>query len=289
MQTNLADFIKDTPEGPRRRRDPAQVRALRLLHGHLPHLPASRRRARRPARPHLSHQAGAGRRAADRENAAPPRPLPHLPLVRDHLPFRRALQPPARHRPPRRRPAGRPRGPRSVRAQRRCAPSFPIRPGSGRCSNSGSSCARSCRPRLKRKVPARIAAAGQWPTRIHARKMLVLEGCVQPALSPDTNAAAARVLDRLGITLVRAAGAGCCGGVSFHTSAEDEARDYMRRNVDAWWPHVEAGRGSDRDHRERLRHDGEGLRLPARPRPRLRRQGAAHLRTGKRHQRSHDG
>ena len=74
---------------------------------------------------------------------------------------------------------------------------------------------------LKRKVPARIASAGQWPTRIHARKMLVLEGCVQPALSPNTNAAAARVLDRLGITLVRPDGAGCCGGVSFHTSAEE--------------------------------------------------------------------
>jgi len=94
---------------------------------------------------------------------------------------------------------------------------------------------------LKDKIPVRITPAGAWPTAVHARKMLVLEGCVQPGLSPNTNAAAARVLDRLGVTLVRAAGAGCCGGVSFHTSAEDEARGYMRRNVDAWWPHVEAG------------------------------------------------
>ena len=94
---------------------------------------------------------------------------------------------------------------------------------------------------LKRQVPPRIASAGPWPTRTHARKMLVLEGCVQPALSPNTNAAAARVLDRLGVTLVRPDGAACCGGVSFHMSAEDEARDFMRRNVDAWWPHVEAG------------------------------------------------
>jgi glycolate oxidase iron-sulfur subunit len=94
---------------------------------------------------------------------------------------------------------------------------------------------------LKYKVPARIAAPGPWPGRVHARKMLVLEGCVQPALAPGTNAAAARVLDRRGITLVRAAGAGCCGGVSFHTGAEGAALDYMRRNVDAWWPHVTAG------------------------------------------------
>ena len=71
--------------------------------------------------------------------------------------------------------------------------------------------------------------------------MLVLEGCVQPSLSPATNAAAARVLDRLGITLVRAPHAGCCGAVSFHLNAQDEALAYMRRNIDAWWPHIEQG------------------------------------------------
>jgi glycolate oxidase iron-sulfur subunit len=71
--------------------------------------------------------------------------------------------------------------------------------------------------------------------------MIVLEGCVQPSLSPATNAAAARVLDRLGISLVRAAGAGCCGGVSFHLNLQDKALDIMRRAIDAWWPHIEQG------------------------------------------------
>jgi glycolate oxidase iron-sulfur subunit len=71
--------------------------------------------------------------------------------------------------------------------------------------------------------------------------MLVLEGCAQPSLSPNTNAATARVLDKLGITLVRAASAGCCGAVSYHLSAQDEGLDYMRRNIDAWWPHIEQG------------------------------------------------
>jgi glycolate oxidase iron-sulfur subunit len=94
---------------------------------------------------------------------------------------------------------------------------------------------------LKRKVPAAAAPAAPWPQNDHPRRMLVLEGCVQPALSPATNAAAARVLDRLSITLVRAAGAGCCGAVSFHLSAQEEALAYMRRNIDAWWPHVERG------------------------------------------------
>jgi glycolate oxidase iron-sulfur subunit len=71
--------------------------------------------------------------------------------------------------------------------------------------------------------------------------MLALEGCAQPSLSPATNAAAARVLDRLGISMVRAAKAGCCGAVSLHLNVQDEALDYMRRNIDAWWPHVEQG------------------------------------------------
>jgi glycolate oxidase iron-sulfur subunit len=94
---------------------------------------------------------------------------------------------------------------------------------------------------LKRKVPPVAAPARPWPRNNHTRKMLVLDGCVLPRLSPATNTAAARVLDRLGIALVRAPNAGCCGAVSFHLSAQDEARGYMRRNVDAWWPHIEQG------------------------------------------------
>ena len=94
---------------------------------------------------------------------------------------------------------------------------------------------------LKQKVPARIAPAKPWPHNNHARKMLVLEGCAQPSLSPATNAAAARVLDALGITLVRASKAGCCGAVAFHLNAQDEALTAMRRNIDAWWPHIEGG------------------------------------------------
>jgi len=94
---------------------------------------------------------------------------------------------------------------------------------------------------LKRKVPPRATPAGPWPAATHARRMLVLDGCVQPSLSPATNAAAARVLDRLGISLVRAAEAGCCGGVSFHLNLQDQALGVMRRAIDAWWPHIEQG------------------------------------------------
>ena len=71
--------------------------------------------------------------------------------------------------------------------------------------------------------------------------MLVLEACAQRGATPNTNAATARVLHRLGIELVRERSAGCCGAVSHHLAAVDEGRDAMRRNIDAWWPHVEAG------------------------------------------------
>jgi glycolate oxidase iron-sulfur subunit len=93
---------------------------------------------------------------------------------------------------------------------------------------------------LRRRVPV-SRPAGARPDRHHARRMLLLEGCVQPALSPDINAAAARVLDRLGIELVSVAGAGCCGAIDHHLGANDAARAQMRRNIDAWWPQVDAG------------------------------------------------
>lgn len=92
----------------------------------------------------------------------------------------------------------------------------------------------------QRRVPV-SRAAGELPSVRHARRMLLLEGCVQPALSPDINAAARRVFDRLGISLVSVAQAGCCGAISQHLSAMDEAKVQMRRNIDAWWPLVEQG------------------------------------------------
>lgn len=93
---------------------------------------------------------------------------------------------------------------------------------------------------IRRKIPARERNTA-WPGRPQARRMLVLEGCVQSVATPQTNAAAARVLDHLGIRLVAAAGAGCCGAVSHHLSAPAEGLDFMRRNIDAWWPHIDEG------------------------------------------------
>ena len=94
---------------------------------------------------------------------------------------------------------------------------------------------------LRSKLPATIRAAGAWPAARHPRKMLALAGCVQPALAPSINAAAARVLDRLGISLIEAPGAGCCGALRFHLNYQERGRDDMRALIDAWWPRVERG------------------------------------------------
>jgi len=94
--------------------------------------------------------------------------------------------------------------------------------------------------KLKAKLPA-IQAAGNRPQHRRARKMIVLEGCVQNVVTPHVNAAAANVLDKLGIELLSVDGAGCCGGVSHHLDAGQEALVFMRRNIDAWWPLIEQG------------------------------------------------
>lgn len=93
---------------------------------------------------------------------------------------------------------------------------------------------------IRRKVPPKQRAR-PWPETRHQRRMLVLEGCVQPAIAPDINAATAMVLDRVGISLVRVPSQVCCGAVSHHLSAQEEGLDFMRRNIDAWWPHIELG------------------------------------------------
>jgi glycolate oxidase iron-sulfur subunit len=93
---------------------------------------------------------------------------------------------------------------------------------------------------LKRRIPAYQRAVGR-PQARHARKMLLLEGCAQPAIAPAINSAAARVLDRLGVSLLTAPSAGCCGALCHHTSGVDEGLEFAHRNIDAWWPHIENG------------------------------------------------
>ena len=95
---------------------------------------------------------------------------------------------------------------------------------------------------LKNKVPPRQTTR-DWPTKAHARKVLMLAGCVQPAMMPNINVATARVLDAAGIQTVLAANAGCCGAVKFHLNDQEGGKAQMRANIDAWWPHVENAAG----------------------------------------------
>jgi glycolate oxidase iron-sulfur subunit len=103
--------------------------------------------------------------------------------------------------------------------------------------------ARRLLPDLVRKKIPRPAEprAGVWPTSQHERKVLLLAGCVQPAMMPNINSATARVLDAGGIQTLIAEGAGCCGALRDHLSDAEGSLDDARRNIDAWWPLVAAG------------------------------------------------
>ncbi|MDP9691354.1 UNVERIFIED_ORG: glycolate oxidase iron-sulfur subunit [Pseudomonas mohnii] len=94
---------------------------------------------------------------------------------------------------------------------------------------------------LQAKLPRRPHPAKPRPQVLHSRRVLMLEGCAQPTLSPNTNAAAARVLDRLGVSVVSAREAGCCGAVDYHLNAQEKGLERAKRNIDAWWPAIEAG------------------------------------------------
>ncbi|MHC8362469.1 glycolate oxidase subunit GlcF [Pseudomonas sp. LS2P72] len=94
---------------------------------------------------------------------------------------------------------------------------------------------------LQIKLPRRVYPAKPRPVTRHTRQVLMLEGCVQPSLSPNTNAAAARVLDRLGISVTPTREAGCCGAVDYHLDAQAAGLNRARRNIDAWWPSIENG------------------------------------------------
>lgn len=94
---------------------------------------------------------------------------------------------------------------------------------------------------LKTKIPTREPIPGHRPEARHARRMLILEGCVQPSLSPNTNAAAERVLDYLGISIIDSRQAGCCGAVEYHLNDHEAGLERARRNIDVWWPAIESG------------------------------------------------
>ena len=127
---------------------------------------------------------------------------------------------------------------------------------------------------LRKHIPQKQNAK-PWPATTHSRRMLILDGCVQPALSPNINAATARVLDKLGIQLINLSSVNCCGAIDHHLNAHDAALQKIKHNIDAWWSQIEAGCGAIvitasgcgamvKDYGHLLRHDADYAKKAAR-------------------------
>jgi glycolate oxidase iron-sulfur subunit len=115
---------------------------------------------------------------------------------------------------------------------------------SGRLFGAALMAGRMLKPLLPKDLRSGIPdqlAAGRWPEPRHPRRMIVPENCVQGALAPIVDTAMARVVDRVGISLVRVGGGGCCGALPYHLNEQERAIEIVKRNIDAWWPHIERG------------------------------------------------
>ena len=93
---------------------------------------------------------------------------------------------------------------------------------------------------IKNKIP-RLQKTSPWPTQTQQRKMLVLSGCAQQVVTAQTNVSTANVLNKLGIQLIKESESGCCGALSQHLAEPEEAQQFIKRNIDAWWPYIEDG------------------------------------------------
>jgi glycolate oxidase iron-sulfur subunit len=103
---------------------------------------------------------------------------------------------------------------------------------------------RAVRPLLPTALRAKLLARrdpGPAPPRGQGRRVLLLTSCTQGALMPSIDRATARVLAALGVEAVAEPRAGCCGAVRAHLGDPDGGLDAARRNVDAWSPHLDVG------------------------------------------------
>ena len=105
---------------------------------------------------------------------------------------------------------------------------------------------KAVRPILPSSLQKKIPSSYFSPTKLNLKekttnqKMLFLEGCVQPGMLPNINAATKRVLHFLNIDLVSPKSAGCCGALRHHLNDHEGGKNDIKRNIDAWWPEIEA-------------------------------------------------
>jgi glycolate oxidase iron-sulfur subunit len=124
------------------------------------------------------------------------------------------------------------------------------RPQLFRLALTGASLARSVGAHrwLPKRLRAMVGLAKDWPATPRATdrpgvfpaqgqrrgRVAILAGCAQPVLRPEINEAAIRLLNRLGIEVVVAEGAGCCGALTHHMGFEDAAHESAKANIEAW-------------------------------------------------------
>jgi glycolate oxidase iron-sulfur subunit len=94
--------------------------------------------------------------------------------------------------------------------------------------------------KLRESVPARQTPVDRINAQ-HSRKVLMLGGCVQPTLAPNTNARASNLLNKFGIEVIELSENLCCGAAALHTSEPEYGMRQVKRLIDSWWPHIEAG------------------------------------------------
>lgn len=94
---------------------------------------------------------------------------------------------------------------------------------------------------IKRSIPVTPKHYLAWPQREHVRKVILVEGCVQKSLQPNIDKTAAIAFDKMAIQSLHIKAAGCCGALSHHLNAEQEAHHHIKKNIDAWWPFIKSG------------------------------------------------
>ncbi|MCE2745582.1 MAG: glycolate oxidase subunit GlcF [Burkholderiales bacterium] len=93
---------------------------------------------------------------------------------------------------------------------------------------------------IKKKVPAKRATL-PFASTAHTRKVILLKGCVQPAMMPSIDSATSVILDALGIQSMVVQESGCCGAVKFHLNDHAGGLAQMKTNIDAWYNLLQSG------------------------------------------------
>ncbi len=94
---------------------------------------------------------------------------------------------------------------------------------------------------MKKLIPNKRAKNSVVEYETHARKVILFSGCVQSVLSPQINQSVIKVLDYFSVSAIELDGEQCCGAMSHHLNATEQALTFMKQNIDLFWPLIEEG------------------------------------------------